>query len=172
MIEREASAALSELSKGFPVVSIMGPRQSGKTTLARSFFAGYEYFSLEDLDARAEVIEDPRGFLERRKGGFIVDEAQHAPDLFSYLQGSADRARAMGQIILTGSQNFLMMERISQSLAGRVGSLDLLPLSWSELSAAGHLEELDAQLFRGGCPPIHDRGINPALSASALPSKF
>ena len=163
MIIRKASEALSELSKGFPVISIMGPRQSGKTTIARAFFSGYEYFSLEDLDVRAEVIEDPRGFLERRKGGFIIDEAQHAPDLFSYLQGYADQVQKMGQIVLTGSQNFLLMERVTQSLAGRVGSLELLPFSWSELSDAGSLNGLDTQLFKGGYPPVYDRQIAPEL---------
>lgn len=163
MIDRMATDALAKLAKGFPVVAIMGPRQSGKTTLARRHFADFEYLSLEDLDVRAEVIEDPRGFLERRKKGFIVDEAQHAPDLFSYLQGYADQSRVMGQIVLTGSQNFLMMERISQSLAGRVGSLELMPFSLSELALSGHLGDLDEQLFRGGYPPIYDRGVDPDL---------
>lgn len=163
MISRQAGAALTDLSQGFPVVSIMGPRQSGKTTLAQAFFTGYEYFSLEDLDVRAEVMEDPRGFLERRKGGFIVDEAQYAPDLFSYLQGYADRARKMGRIVLTGSRNFLLMERVTQSLAGRVGSLELLPFSWKELSDVGSLGALDEQLFRGGYPPVYDRKVSPQL---------
>lgn len=163
MIHRTAAGALSELSKGFPIVSIMGPRQSGKTTLARNFFSGHEYFNLEDLDVRAEIIEDPRGFLDRRDRGFIVDEAQHAPDLFSYLQGYADQAQLMGQIVLTGSQNFLLMERLTQSLSGRVGSLELLPFSWSELSDADSLESADEQIFKGGYPPIYDRQIAPDL---------
>lgn len=163
MIRRHANAALTELSKGFPIISIMGPRQSGKTTLARTFFPDFEYFSLEELDVRMEVTEDPRGFLQRRRKGFIVDEAQHAPNLFSYLQGYADQARKMGQIVLTGSQNFLLMERVTQSLAGRVGSLDLLPFSWEELLEAGLLASLDEQLFKGGYPPIYDRAINPAM---------
>jgi predicted AAA+ superfamily ATPase len=163
MITRQANVALAELSKGFPIVSIMGPRQSGKTTLARAFFPDFEYFSLEDLDVRAEVTEDPRGFLQRRQKGFIVDEAQHAPGLFSYLQGYADQAQEMGRIVLTGSQNFLLMERVTQSLAGRVGSLDLLPFSWKELSDEGFLESLDEQLFKGGYPPIYDREIAPEM---------
>lgn len=163
MILRSAVAAISQLSQGFPVVAIMGPRQSGKTTLAQACFPEYEYFSLEDLDVRQEVLEDPRGFLERRQGGFIVDEAQHAPDLFSYLQGYADRSARMGQVVLTGSQNFLMMERITQSLAGRVGSLELLPFSFQELAAAKQLTSIDEQIFKGGYPPIYDRGVDPGL---------
>jgi len=163
MIHRTATDALAELAKGFPILAITGPRQSGKTTLAQSFFSDYEYFSLEDIDVRSEILEDPRGFLERRKQGFIVDEAQHAPELFSYLQGYADRSRKMGRVVLTGSQNFLMMERISQSLAGRVGSFELLPFSWRELDASGNRAALDMQLFRGGYPPIYDRDVNPNL---------
>lgn len=163
MIPRAAQRALAELAKGFPIISLMGPRQSGKTTLAQTFFSRHEYLSLEDLDVRAEALEDPRGFLDRRKGGFIIDEAQHAPKLFSYLQGCADRSREMGRIVLTGSQNFLLMEQVTQSLAGRVGSLDLLPFSWSELASAGDLGSLDEQIFRGGYPPVYDRNIPPEL---------
>lgn len=163
MIKRAAESTLLELSRGFPIIALVGPRQSGKTTLAQACYPDYEYFSLEDIDTREEVLGDERGFLERRKCGFILDEVQHAPNLFSYLQGYADRCHEMGKIVLTGSQNFLMMERITQSLAGRVGSLELLPFAWDELDAAGELVELDEQIFRGGYPPIYDRKIKPEL---------
>ncbi len=163
MIRREAEPTLEQLKRGFPVVAITGPRQSGKTTLARAFFRDYEYLSLEDIDIRREAVEDPRGFLDRRKGGFVLDEVQHAPDLFSFLQGMVDRKKETGRVILTGSQNFQMMERITQSLAGRVGLIELLPFSWSELGVAESRKSLDTALFEGGYPPVHDRNLAPDL---------
>ena len=128
----------------------------------RAVFPDFEYLSLEDIDIRAEAQEDPRGFLERRKKCFILDEVQHAPQLFSYLQGYADRQKEPGRIVLTGSQNFRLMESITQSLAGRVGLIELLPFSWEELrhsSRAGR--DLDAVLFTGAYPPVHDRDLAP-----------
>ena len=163
MIRRKAEPTLEQLKRGFPVVAITGPRQSGKTTLARSFFRDYEYLSLEEIDIRREAVEDPRGFLDRRKGGFVLDEVQHAPELFSFLQGTVDREKEMGRVVLTGSQNFQMMERITQSLAGRVGLIELLPFSWSELGVAESRKSLDAVLFEGGYPPVHDRKLAPDL---------
>ena len=163
MIRRKAEPTLEQLKRGFPVVAITGPRQSGKTTLARSFFRDYEYLSLEEIDIRREAVEDPRGFLDRRKGGFVLDEVQHAPELFSFLQGTVDREKEMGRVVLTGSQNFQMMERITQSLAGRVGLVELLPFSWSELGVAESRKSLDAVLFEGGYPPVHDRKLAPDL---------
>lgn len=163
MIRRVAEKTLGLLAKGFPIVAITGPRQSGKTTLAREFFSGFEYLSLEDIDVRTEAHEDPRGFLERRNSGFILDEVQHAPDLFSYLQGFVDKSNQTGQVVLTGSQNFQMMERISQSLAGRVGLVELLPFSWIELGTDLNAKGLDQVLFEGGYPPVHDRQVAPDL---------
>lgn len=139
----------------------MGPRQSGKTTLARAAFSGYEYFSLEDLDSRREAAEDPRGFLHRRPHGFILDEVQHVPELFPYLQTYADSCKEMGTIVLTGSLNFLMMERITESLAGRVGMIELLPFSWGEMSTIMEGQSLDEVLFTGAYPPVHERKIDP-----------
>ncbi|MGB0344669.1 MAG: AAA family ATPase, partial [Coraliomargarita sp.] len=124
MLQRAASKILPYLSRSFPVIAITGPRQSGKTTLACSHFRDYEYFSLEDLDIRLEVQEDPRGFLRRRRSGFILDEVQHVPSLFSYLQTHVDASGKMGEVVISGSQNLLLMERLSQSLAGRVGLLE------------------------------------------------
>jgi hypothetical protein len=156
-------------------VFLTGPRQSGKTTLARSCFPDFLYLSLEDLDHQRHAQDDPRGFLARLEtaGGAILDEVQRVPDLFSYLQGFIDDRRG-GPLVLTGSQHFLLSERISQSLAGRVALLELMPLSVAELTARTSLKpgELDAPLppkpalaldellMRGMFPRIHDRQLD------------
>lgn len=161
MIIRIAESKLKSLADGFPVLSVTGPRQSGKSTLVRSTFADYEYLSLEDLDIRQEAIEDPRGFLNRRpKNGFILDEVQNAPDLFSYIQSFADNATQMGKIVLTGSQNFLLYEKISQTLAGRIGWIELLPFSYKEI--VDHDVSLSEILYNGLYPPIYDRKLEPS----------
>ena len=164
MLQRDAKTVLPSLAKGFPIVVLTGPRQSGKTTLARDYFKDFEYLSMEDLDVREEATEDPRGFLSRRQEGFILDEVQHTPELFSYLQTYVDASKQMGKVVLTGSQNFQLMEKISQSLAGRAGLLELLPFSWSEFqNNQQKLDNLDETLFTGGYPPIHDRKLDPVL---------
>lgn len=159
------------------MVFLTGPRQSGKTTLARATFDDFTYLSLEDLQTREEAVEDPRGFLRRLEGprGAILDEVQRAPDLFSAIQGFADERRG-GPLILTGSQHFLLLEKISQSLAGRAAILELLPFSMAELRTrpalspadfeAGRLPDpedpapsLDEVLFSGCFPPIYDRKL-------------
>ncbi len=163
MLPRLAAEKIQTLRQGFPIVAITGPRQSGKTTLAQACFDCYEYLNLEDLDLREEAEGDPRGFLARRKSGFILDEAQRAPSLFSYLQGYVDQRKEMGQVVLTGSQNFLLLESITQSLAGRVGLFELLPLSTAEatpkLPANLSLDEL---IFQGLYPALYDRPLDPA----------
>ena len=162
MLHRNAVSKLKELAKGFPILGVVGPRQSGKTTLVQETFPDYDYLSLEDLDVREEAREDPRGFLQRQKGGFILDEVQHVPELFNYLQTYVDAEKKLGQVIVTGSQDFTLMENISQSLAGRVGLLTLLPFCWDELSSqAIHKAKLDEVLFTGGYPPIYDRHVSP-----------
>jgi len=177
MIPRTLGSRLVKLAGQYPVVYLTGPRQSGKTTLSRATFSDFEYRSLEDLETREEAIEDPRGFLRRLEGskGAILDEAQRAPDLFSYIQGYADERRG-GPLVLTGSQHFLLLERISQSLAGRAAILELLPFSISELAGRpamtpsefekGEVEilgevklDLDETLFAGTFPAIHDREL-------------
>lgn len=162
MIPRAAISTLQSLAKGFPIVAITGPRQSGKTTLARSTFADKPYVSLEDLDTRAFADEDPRGFLARFPDGAIVDEAQRCPALFSYLQTRVDAKQRMGEFVLTGSQQFGPLSGITQSLAGRVGLVQLLPLSIAELRAAEvALPSLDALLWRGQYPALYNRALAP-----------
>lgn len=162
MIERALASKLTEMAGKLPVVSVTGPRQSGKSTLVRAVFPSYRYVSLEDEDMRELATNDPRSFLKRFPSGTIIDEAQRAPTLFSYLQGVVDREGAPGQYILSGSQNFLLMESISQSLAGRVAVLNLLPLSLRELSGAGLLPSSNNEsLLLGGYPRIFDAGLNP-----------
>lgn len=162
MIKREAAVLAAQLAREFKVVAIIGPRQSGKTTLARAVFGEHPYVSLEDPDQRRFAEEDPRRFLALYPEGAIIDEAQRCPDLFSYLQAVVDAQSETGQFILTGSQHFGLMERISQSLAGRVGFVRLLPFSLVELGRGGwHPASIDALLYAGGYPPIYDTPAAP-----------
>ena len=162
MIIRRASATLATLARGYPVVSITGPRQSGKTTLAKAQFPDKPYVSLEDPDTRAYVDEDARGFLGRYANGAVIDEVQRCPALFSYLQTQVDHDGRMGQFVLTGSQQFGLLSHITQTLAGRVGLVQLLPFSLRELQdAAAPIDSIDELLWRGLYPPIHDRGLAP-----------
>lgn len=133
MIRRHLTPTLQRASAQYPVLSLTGPRQSGKTTLLRDVFANHAYISLEAPDERAFANEDPRGFLGRFDGPVILDEVQHVPDLFSYVQVAADERGAPGQFVLSGSQNFLLLQRISQSLAGRAFIAHLLPFTLAEL---------------------------------------
>lgn len=133
MYKRTLYAKLSALAKKFPVVSIMGPRQSGKTTLSREVFKNHDYVSLEEPNEREFALADPKGFLRRFQGGVILDEIQRAPDLLSYIQGIVDREELPGRFILTGSQQFHMMEKVSQTLAGRTAIVYLLPLSLTQI---------------------------------------
>ena len=162
MIPRIATQTALRLAKGFPILAMTGPRQAGKTTLARSTFADLAYVSLEDPEERAFADRDPRGFLNRFGDGAVIDEVQHCPGLFSYLQGMVDERGRMGDFILTGSQHFGLLSRISQSLAGRVGLIQLLPLAMSELRDGDLLtKRLDELLWRGGYPPLYDRPLAP-----------
>lgn len=163
MIERDLGQRIRSMSKVFPIVSITGPRQSGKTTLVRALFPEYHYVNLENLNDRAAADEDPIRFLgAHSRSGLIIDEAQKVPALFSYLQGIVDESGAMGKIILTGSQNFLLLGKITQSLAGRVAVCNLLPLGIPELERAKLLKPgLDEMLFTGTYPVLYDRAISP-----------
>ena len=161
MIPRALGEKIASLAGMFPIVSLTGPRQSGKTTLARATFPDYAYVNLENLDDRLAAEEDPLRFLRPHSGtGIIVDEVQKVPSLFSYLQGIVDESGEMGKYILTGSQNFLLLEKITQSLAGRVAVCNLLPLGLSELIDADLLDgDLNRVMFTGGYPVLFDRQI-------------
>lgn len=155
MIPRVLTAKVVQASRHFPIVSVMGPRQSGKTTLVRSAFPKADYVSFEDADIRRNVEQDPRGFLSSFRQMLIIDEVQRIPDVFSYIQGIVDERGKNGQFIFTGSQNYLLHEKISQSLAGRVALLKLLPLSLAELK--------QAKLKTGTVENILQKGFYPAL---------
>lgn len=162
MYSRQLSTTLGRLAKQFPVLLITGPRQSGKTTLARAQFADKPYVSLEDPIERAFAEEDPRGFLARFPGGAIFDEAQRWPNLFSHLQGMVDQDRRPGRFVLTGSQQFDLLAGITQSLAGRVGVTHLLPLAFNELPPTALDNPNPNELMqRGGYPALHAQTIAP-----------
>ena len=168
-IGRTAVDKLQQLAVKFPFVTITGPRQSGKSTLAETAFPDFRQVSLEDLDNREFALKDPRGFIATYPSKTIIDEVQRVPSILSYLQTHADKSREMGMYVLTGSQNFELMEAIDQSLAGRTALLTLLPLSHEELplsheemGQAGILpENVDAEIFYGSYPALYDRGIHP-----------
>ena len=151
------------LARGFPVIAITGPRQSGKTTLARSAFPHKPYLTLEDPDTRLLAESDPRGLLSAYPDGLIIDEAQRAPLLFSYLQGVVDNNLVPGKYVLTGSQQFGLLSGITQTLAGRVGLVQLLPFAMNELESAGKLtDDVDRLILYGMYPPFYDRDLAPS----------
>ena len=161
MIPRTLSSKVTELAQKFPVVTITGPRQSGKTTLVRMTFPDLPYTSLEAPDIRQLAISDPRGFLSNFQQGAILDEIQYSPELLSYIQVMVDEDPDL-HFILTGSSNLLLMEKITQSLAGRSAVLQLLPFSLAELANAGYdFEQYEQAIFTGQYPRIYDRGIDP-----------
>ncbi|MFN2377188.1 MAG: ATP-binding protein, partial [Candidatus Binatia bacterium] len=156
MIPRLLEGPLRRAAALQPVVVVTGPRQSGKTTLCRSVFADRPYVTLEPLDQRDYVRRDPRAFLKTIPDGAVIDEVQRVPELLSYLQERVDEDPRPGRFILTGSQNLLMLETVSQTLAGRAALLELLPLSFEELAAAGRTDDgLFSVLVAGGYPAIH-----------------
>lgn len=168
MIDRDLSPRLLDSASRFPAVTLTGPRQSGKSTLARALFPGLPYVSLEAPDQRSFALEDPRGFLARVPEGAVIDEIQRAPELPSYLQGRIDEDPEPGRWILTGSQNLTLLESVSQSLAGRTAVLNLLPLARSEvLRFPHHPESLEEAVFAGGYPRIFDRRMDPSDWLSA-----
>lgn len=182
MIPRHLTPALRRAAERYPVVTVTGPRQSGKTTLVRAVFPGYRYASLEAPDVRARAIADPRAFLAQGDR-MILDEIQRAPELLSYVQGLVDEDGRPGRFIVTGSQNILLMRSVSQTLAGRTALLLLPPFSLAELYGFPALDpsELDRRgatpapavakrllatdpwetLLTGFYPPVHDRGLAP-----------
>jgi len=167
LIKRDIEPLFLRLAGQYPIVTLVGPRQSGKTTLARMVFPDKPYVSLEDPDVRRFAMEDPRGFLSGYPGGAILDEIQRTPDLPSYLQSLVDADASPGQFILTGSQQFELMTQITQSLAGRTALLRLLPLTLAEVQALSPTSTddpaaLPACLLHGFYPRVHERQLQPS----------
>jgi len=162
MIQRTAKDKLKDLASKFKAVAVTGARQTGKTTLVKQIFKGKPYLSLENPETRNFALEDPRGFLASYPKGAILDEVQRAPELFSYLQEILDNSKVKGLFILSGSNNFLLQQNISQTLAGRLGYINLLPFSIEELKKSKLLPDDDDQLMlKGFYPPIYDQEIPP-----------
>ena len=162
MIRREITSFLVSMFDQYPVVTVTGPRQSGKTTLCRSTFPNLKYVNLEVPDQRQFAESDPRGFLSKLGEGAILDEIQRVPELLSYLQGLVDEVGRNGQFVLTGSEQFELSKSISQSLAGRTALLRLLPFSLAERRQTGADDGVDDILFSGCYPRIHDQGLDPS----------
>lgn len=162
MIARELKAKIENLATVYPIITLTGPRQSGKSTLLKNAFPDYNYISLENIDIRRFAEEDPHGFLSTYPRHVIIDEAQRVPSLFSYIQTHVDNIDEPGMFLLSGSHNFLLMEKISQSLAGRTAVLKLLPLSHEELQNANLLpSSIDEEIFQGSYPRLFDKNIAP-----------
>ncbi len=163
MIYRTLSSKIQQLSTKFPIVTLTGPRQSGKSTLLKALFPDYRYLSLENLDMREFALKDPHGFLATYPSHVIIDEAERVPELFSYIQTHVDSVNEPGMYMLAGSRNFHLMAAIDQSLAGRTAVLKLLPLSRRELHEAQKLPgQINSQIFTGFYPRIYDKDIHPA----------
>ena len=163
MFLRKITTALDRFSK-FPVVAVLGPRQSGKSTLVKNHFSKYTYVTFDNLNDRAFAEEDPERFLEtyENEHGLIIDEFQYVPNILSYIKIAVDTKKRPGYFVITGSQNFLMNEKIAESLAGRVGLLTLLPFSFAELAENNVLDnDLDTLLIQGCYPRIYDEKLLP-----------
>jgi len=152
-IYRELGQTVLEAASYFPVLCVTGPRQSGKSTLVNHLFPHYRQVSLEDLDVRAAAMADPRGFLDQTSEGMIIDEVQRVPELLSYIQGIVDK-RPNRRFVLSGSSNFALLRSVTQSLAGRVGMFELLPMAFSEVRNDMADKSLDEILFNGLYPAI------------------
>lgn len=160
-IDREIKAELVDLALHYPVVMITGPRQAGKTSLARQVFPDKPYYSVENPDVRQQISSDPRAFFNSNSDGAIIDEFQRYPEILSYIQGIVDEKKQNGQFILTGSNNVSMLSKVTQSLAGRVALLKLLPFSITELGAFGKNYSVDDYLLNGFYPRVYADNLNP-----------
>lgn len=171
-IERDISKQLILLRKKYPVLSITGPRQSGKTTLCKEIFKDLDYLNLEHPETREFALEDPKGLLAKYPQGVILDEIQRAPELTSYIQVRVDEDDFKGNYVLTGSQNFQIMNTLSQSLAGRVGLATLLPFSLSEIQPEVPNYTVDDYLFHGFYPRIYEKQLSPPKAYSDYVSTY
>src|SRR3989338_55361 len=172
MIKRTISEKILRYARRYPVITITGPRQAGKTTLCKALFPKRKYFSLENIDTRDYARNDPRAFLnECHKEGAIIDEIQRVPELASYIQEIVDTKYKPGLFILTGSQNFHLLNTVSQSLAGRTALAVLLPFSYAEIYS-DKAKPIDKVLFTGFYPRIHDKKLNPTEALSFYVSTY
>jgi predicted AAA+ superfamily ATPase len=173
VIERNLAPRVISAAQSFPAVTITGPRQSGKSTLCRALFPDHPYVNLELPDQRRFATEDPRAFLDQFPDGAVLDEIQRVPDLTSYLQGLIDDDPRHGRWVLTGSQNFALVESVSQSLAGRSAMLNLLPLTWPEIQRfESYPDTLEGALLAGGYPRIFARKVPPDQWFSAYVANY
>lgn len=173
MIPRQIEEIIRKAVEQFPVITLTGPRQSGKTTLLKTMFPHYTYVSLEEPDIREWAEADPRNFLNHFEKYVIFDEVQRTPHLFSYLQTIVDSKNIPGHYILSGSQSFLLNEKISQSLAGRAAVFNLLPLSMEELKVTTFMQdELNSLIIKGFYPRIYDMNIDPVLFYSSYVNTY
>lgn len=172
MYERDLKSEIIRLATQYPVVTITGPRQSGKTTLCQAAFPNYTYVNLEELSLRQFAIQDPRGFLAKYNNKVILDEIQRAPDLPSYIQSLVDKTNDSGQFILTGSHQFELTNSINQSLAGRTALTTLLPLSFQELYSNKSTLDLSEILYSGFYPRIFNKNLNPTEALSFYLSTY
>lgn len=166
MIPRTISPKILQYAKQYPVVTITGPRQSGKTTLCQMIFPDIPYVSLESIEERSFATSDPKGFLDRFPDGAVLDEIQRTPELLSYIQVRVDESQKTGQFIITESQNFELLNTVSQSLAGRTAIARLLPFSFEEILSHQSIESIDQLLYTGFYPRIYDKQLNPTEALS------
>lgn len=170
MFKRTLERKLLEIRNQFPVLALFGPRQSGKTTLARTLFPTYRYVNLESFEEQEFAVEDPKGFLMRFKGeaGVILDEIQKSPNLLSFIQIEVDQEQSLGRFILTGSQNILLNHHVNQTLAGRVALMTLLPLSIEELRESAKLPNTaEEAIFQGSYPRVYHHSVDPVIFAES-----
>jgi len=172
MIKRIISSKVIRYAKQYPVVIITGPRQSGKTTIAKALFPRKKYISLEAMETREYASADPRGFLAQCPEGAIIDEVQRVSELTSYIQNIVDEKDKAGMFILTGSQSFELMSSLSQSLAGRMAIVRLLPFSLEEAYGSPEEKKLEEVLYSGFYPRIHDKKLNPTEASSFYTSAY
>jgi len=168
-IKRDAEGILKKFADQYPVVTVTGPRQSGKTTLCRNLFPDKKYVSLEEIDNRSYAENDPRGFLAEYSGGVVIDEIQRVPDLLSYIQGVVDRNNIKGEYILTGSSQLALTDSVSQSLAGRTALVKLFPFTYTEIFSCVEYSPdwVNNILYTGFYPRIHADKINPTDTISS-----